>query len=211
MKLGKGTSRMLTDGAEVAFGSTSSSPGNPYEDYRMFLKAYFSSQYRTTCFSGFIFRHTASGKNPETGFYALYDLGNQLGRGSFASVVHCMDRATGVFWAAKIFSNTIGIGDGSLSSRTDKMVSREISILQKLRHPNICFLKDTFILEDGKLSRTRSLYFWDHSDDVSTVLVLELIEGGDLLEHILSHSGTGEHSTASSATVFGICSLQMKT
>lgn len=118
------------------------------------------------CFSGFIFRHTASGQNPETGFYALYDLGNQLGRGSFASVVHCMDRATGIFWAAKIFSNTIGIGDGSLSSRTDKMVSREISILQKLRHPNICFLKDTFILEDGKLSRTLSSHFWDHSDDV---------------------------------------------
>ncbi|KAE9403110.1 kinase-like protein [Gymnopus androsaceus JB14] len=158
VKLGRGHSRILTDGAEVAFGSTSSSPTNPFEDYR------------------FIFRHTASGRNAETGFYSLYDIGYQLGRGSFASVVQCMDRATGIFWAAKIFSNTIGIGgSGTLASKTDKMVSREIQILQKLSHPNICFLKDTFILEEGKL-----------------ILVLELIQGGDLLEYILSNAGTSE-------------------
>ncbi|KAF9029586.1 kinase-like domain-containing protein [Rhodocollybia butyracea] len=154
-KVGKGHSAILTDGVEVAFGSTTTSPANPLEDYR------------------FIFRHAASGKRPKDGFYGLYDTSYQLGRGTFASVIKCLERSTGIMWAAKLFSNPINVGSNSnLASKTDTMVSREISILQKLSHPNICFLKDTFILPEGKL-----------------VLVLELIEGGDLLEYILSNAG----------------------
>ncbi|KAJ4490920.1 Pkinase-domain-containing protein [Lentinula aciculospora] len=161
-KLGKGVSCILTDGAEVAFGSTGSSSTNPAEDYR------------------FIFRHSASGKQPEDGFYGLYDSHDQLGRGTFASVVRCLERKTGILWAAKMFSNLLTTGgSGSLGSRSnEKMVSREISILETLSHPNVCFLKETFITDAGKL-----------------ILVLELIEGGDLLEYILSNSGVSEQTT----------------
>ncbi|KIK69379.1 hypothetical protein GYMLUDRAFT_53800 [Collybiopsis luxurians FD-317 M1] len=161
VKVGRGNTRVLVDGAEIAFGSTTA-VGNPLEDYR------------------FIFRHTASGQPPEEGFYALYDTAYQLGRGSFASVVKCVERSTGLFWAAKMFNNPVQLGDnaGTLASRTDKMVSREIAILQRLSHPNICYLKDTFILEESKL-----------------ILVLELVDGGDLLEYILTRSGLSEELT----------------
>ncbi|KAJ3886995.1 CAMK/RAD53 protein kinase [Lentinula edodes] len=145
--LGKGVSRILPDGAEVAFGSPGPSSTQPTEDYR------------------FIFRHTASGQQQEDGFYGLYDSHDQLGRGTFASVVRCLERKTGILWAAKI-------------------------------HPNICFLKETFITEERKLS-TALLHHdccWS-SDCLSIVLVLELIEGGDLLEYILSSSGVSEEIT----------------
>ncbi|KAF5374586.1 hypothetical protein D9757_010153 [Collybiopsis confluens] len=159
VKVGKGNSRVLTDGVEIAFGSAQSPNGNPLEDYR------------------FIFRHTASGRPPEDGFYGLYDTAYQLGRGSFASVIKCMERSTGLFWAAKMFNNPVSLGStaGSQAAKMDKMVSREISILQALSHPNICYLKDIFLVAEGKL-----------------ILVLELVEGGDLLEYILSRSGLGE-------------------
>ncbi|KAJ3810865.1 CAMK/RAD53 protein kinase [Lentinula aff. lateritia] len=161
-RLGKGVSRILPDGAEVAFGSPGPSSTQPAEDYR------------------FIFRHTASGQQREDGFYGLYDSHDQLGRGTFASVVRCLERKTGILWAAKMFSNLLtGGGSSSLGSRSnEKMVSREIGILQTLSHPNICFLKETFITEERKL-----------------ILVLELIEGGDLLEYILSSSGVSEETT----------------
>ncbi|KAJ4494447.1 kinase-like domain-containing protein [Lentinula lateritia] len=161
-RLGKGVSRILPDGAEVAFGSPGPSSTQPAEDYR------------------FIFRHTASGQQREDGFYGLYDSHDQLGRGTFASVVRCLERKTGILWAAKMFSNLLtGGGSSSLGSRSnEKMVSREIGILQTLSHPNICFLKETFITEERKL-----------------ILVLELIEGGDLLEYILSSSGVSEEIT----------------
>ncbi|KAJ3802182.1 CAMK/RAD53 protein kinase [Lentinula aff. detonsa] len=161
-RLGKGVSRILIDGAEVAFGSAGSSSTDPTEDYR------------------FIFRHTASGRQPEVGFYSLYDSHDQLGRGTFANVVRCLERETGTLWAAKMFNNllTTGGSESSSSRSNEKMVSREIAILETLSHPNICFLKETFITAEGKL-----------------ILVLELIEGGDLLEYILSNSGVGEDMT----------------
>ncbi|KAJ3713129.1 kinase-like domain-containing protein [Lentinula raphanica] len=158
-KLGKGVSCILNDGAEVAFGSLSSAV-KPAEDYR------------------FIFRHTASGTQPEEGFYSLYDTHDQLGSGTFAKVVRCLERSSGTLWAAKIFNNHLTMGGSeSAGSGTsnDRMVSREIAILETLQHPHVCFLKETFVTSEGKL-----------------ILVLELVEGGDLLECILQNSGVSE-------------------
>lgn len=109
-------------------------------------------------------------------------------------MVRCLERKTGILWAAKMFSNLLtGGGSSSLGSRSnEKMVSREIGILQTLSHPNICFLKETFITEERKLSNTPPHLDCCWSPYLSIVLVLELIEGGDLLEYILSSSGVSK-------------------
>jgi len=74
--------------------------------------------------------------------------------------------------------------------------AREIQILRDLRHQNICQLIETFWTET-EISES------DHSSTRDTALtrsgyvalVLELIEGGDLLEYILRHDGLDERAS----------------
>ena len=72
-------------------------------------------------------------------------------------------------------------------AESEKMFMREIQILKKLKHPNICTLQQVF---DDK--HTISGYLWSISspilDDLTIRcigLVLEYIPGGDLLEYIV--------------------------
>ncbi|KAH6913842.1 CAMK/RAD53 protein kinase [Coprinopsis sp. MPI-PUGE-AT-0042] len=158
-KIGKGNTRILRDGNEIAFGTPFAQNDNPMEDYR------------------FIYRHTAVGP-PTTGLYAYYDLSSELGKGSFATVMKAMNRATGVWYAVKMIKDKRTPQQqleqpGGIRSAA---VVREISIMEKLKHPNICELKEVFT-EEG-------------SSDIN--LVLELVEGGDLLEYILSRGGLTE-------------------
>ena len=82
--------------------------------------------------------------------------------------------------------------------------AREIQILRDLRHQNICQLIETFWSETEISERDGS-----SSEDVAltgsrhVALVLELIEGGDLLEYILKHEGLDE--TASRFLTYQLC------
>jgi len=97
--------------------------------------------------------------------------------------------------------------DRSVNAATNNRATsfaREIQILRDLRHQNICQLIETFwtkteISESdhssaGVVALTRSGY---------VALVLELIEGGDLLEYILRHDGLDE--TASRFITYQLC------
>ncbi|KAF8265517.1 kinase-like domain-containing protein [Lactarius quietus] len=135
---------------------------NPLEDYR------------------YIYRHLAP--HDLTGIHAHYDMAHELGKGSFATVMKAMARETGEWWAVKIIhgnrvrggNNTNQNGGGNQYLQS---FAREISILETLDHPNICRLRETFVPEDGG----HDFY-----------LVLELIEGGDLLDFILKNDGLSE-------------------
>ncbi|KAF9478621.1 Pkinase-domain-containing protein [Pholiota conissans] len=152
-KIGKGKTRILYDGTEIAFGTfTPQSQNNGLEDYR------------------FVYRHIAGGA-PVTGLFANYDLGVELGRGSFASVKKAIHRPTGVWYAVKMISGAKTVKQNGTSRNTT--FAREISIMERLEHRNICKLVEVFFHDDGSIN-----------------LVLELVEGGDLLEHILK-SDTG--------------------
>lgn len=50
--------------------------------------------------SGYIYRHLATPR-PTTGLLAFYDIGIELGKGSFATVWKVMELTTGQWWAAK--------------------------------------------------------------------------------------------------------------
>ncbi|KZV72852.1 Pkinase-domain-containing protein [Peniophora sp. CONT] len=110
-----------------------------------------------------------------TGLNAHYDLAYELGHGSFATVMKALHRASGEWFAVKIIhgSKIRGGDDARLQS-----FMREISILESLDHENICSLKERF--------------FDESRGDENIYLVLELVEGGDLLDYIVAEDGLSE-------------------
>ena len=67
----------------------------------------------------------------DTVFTSKYEMGTKLGEGSYASVYAAQSLDDGSEWAVKI------IDKGKLDIKTQKMVSREINIMDSLSHPNL--------------------------------------------------------------------------
>jgi mitogen-activated protein kinase 1/3 len=68
-----------------------------------------------------------------------YEIKKQVGRGSYGSVMHAVDKKTGKDVAIKLMANVFeDLVDG-------KRILREIALLKKLHHPNIVNLIDVFI------------------------------------------------------------------
>jgi ser/thr/tyr protein kinase RAD53 len=106
------------------------------------------------------------------GLNAHYDMARELGKGSFATVMKALHRQSGVYYAIKI------IHGSKIRGGDDKRMQafmREITILESISHENICTLKERFY-EEG---------------DENIYLVLELVEGGDLLDYIIERDGLG--------------------
>jgi serine/threonine-protein kinase Chk2 len=77
----------------------------------------------------FVFRYP---KNRETSaFLQQYTLLEKLGKGHFAEVFLCIEKASGQRYAVKIFTKTEGL-------------QQEIAVLMGVSHPNMLCLKDTF-------------------------------------------------------------------
>ncbi|KAG7442582.1 Pkinase-domain-containing protein [Guyanagaster necrorhizus] len=98
--------------------------------------------------------------------YEHYELAHQIGEGSFGTVNKGMSLATGEFVAVKIIKLPKTIGKSRKTMRVN--MAREVNIMSNLNHPNICALKDVF----------------HHESDGSINMVMELVEGGDLLDAI---------------------------
>lgn len=161
VRIGKDKTAILKEGNEIAFGTPQPQPGS-LEDYR------------------FIYRHTAAGP-PKKGIHAFYDISHELGKGSFATVMKAISRATGQWYAIKMIQESrirrVAAQEHSRNidkEQKDSVFIREISILETLDHVNICQLKEVF--REG-----------DNID-----LVLEYVDGGDLLEFILKNNGLDE-------------------
>ncbi|KAI0369628.1 Pkinase-domain-containing protein [Pilatotrama ljubarskyi] len=162
-KIGKGHFKVLRDGNEIAFGTCVPQPANGgLEDYR------------------FVYRHMASGP-PSRGLHKFYDLMHELGKGSFATVMKALHKEEGKWYAVKMIqANKLrkGLSNASLNGAqtNDKSTNfaREINILERLHHPNICQLKEVFF------------------ESYSINLVLEWVPGGDLLDYILKRNGLQE-------------------
>ncbi|KAJ7092957.1 kinase-like domain-containing protein [Mycena belliarum] len=97
----------------------------------------------------------------------------ELGKGSFATVYKALHISSGEWVAVKVIHET---KRHTGSAAPDNGQSREITIMQTLRHPNICLLREVFWNANGSID-----------------LVLELVEGGDLLDFILKSNGLNEH------------------
>jgi ser/thr/tyr protein kinase RAD53 len=131
---------------------------------------------------------------PTQGLYAHYEITEELGKGSFATVMKALCRENGHWYAVKMIHNknlkrsvTKHINGHTVSVDPSKALHKEVQILQRLQHPNICQLKEVYYEENyvRKLPYSRRDYLLMSMTD----LVLEWVSGGDLLEYILKKDG----------------------
>jgi len=98
-----------------------------------------------------------------------YEIGDQLGSGTFANVHVCLDSTTGLKYAVKVLDKKkISVGSNKKGPSAKRGLVEEVKILQELNHPNIVKVFASFETEDA-------LY-----------IVLELLQGGDLLDRMIS-------------------------
>ena len=84
--------------------------------------------------------------------FAHYELTEELGKGSFATVMKAMSKETGQWYACKMIA--IKQLKASVKGRMPdpaQALQKEVMILEQLHHPNICMLKEVF-REDSYIS-----------------------------------------------------------
>jgi serine/threonine-protein kinase Chk2 len=109
----------------------------------------------------FIFRYPKSRKT--SAFLQQYTPLEKLGKGHFAEVYLCVEKATGKRYAVKIFTKTPGLEERS----KNEGLQLEIAVLMGVSHPNVLCLKDTF------------------NEHNAVYLVLELAPEGELFNYIV--------------------------
>ncbi|KAJ7282629.1 kinase-like domain-containing protein, partial [Mycena rebaudengoi] len=120
----------------------------------------------------FVFRDLVTGIVKRE-LYKYYDMSVELGKGSFATVYKALHMTSGEWVAVKVIHETKR--QTNLTSDGKAKASREINVMESLQHPNICGLREVFWNANGSID-----------------LVLELVQGGDLLDYILQNNGLSE-------------------
>ncbi|KAI9704391.1 MAG: hypothetical protein M1836_007254 [Candelina mexicana] len=119
----------------------------------------------------FVFRYPKS--RDTSGFRQQYKIQDVLGKGHFATVYLCIEKASGQRYAVKRFEKRPGQGERSKSDG----LQQEIAVLMGVSHPNMLCLKDTFDETDG------------------VYLVLELAPEGELFNWIVMKQKLTEEET----------------
>jgi serine/threonine/tyrosine protein kinase RAD53 len=78
------------------------------------------------------------------GLHAQYDISHELGKGSFATVMKAVSRSTGQWYAIKIIEEHKVKRATAAVNSNEVAFAREISILERLHHRNICQMKEAF-------------------------------------------------------------------
>jgi len=100
-----------------------------------------------------------------------YDLKGDVGSGAFSVVRKAVDKENGEEVAVKII-------DKKRAGQKKEMLETEVAILQKVHHPNIVELKSMF------------------ENSAHIYLVMELVQGGELLERIIERGSYTEKEAA---------------
>ncbi|KAJ6507359.1 kinase-like domain-containing protein [Mycena vitilis] len=149
-KIGKGLSRILTDGNEVSFG--------PRKGEKILKKTMEEfTEYR------YVYHDLVSEKRA---VYRKYDLSIELGSGTYAKVYKALQIGTSKWVAVKVINQVMRLNCPADNAET----IREIDILGRLRHPNICAMLEYF-----------------ENSNQSIDIVLEYVDGGDLSDLIATH------------------------
>ncbi|PSS03597.1 CAMK/RAD53 protein kinase, variant [Coniella lustricola] len=119
----------------------------------------------------FIFKYPKSRQSSR--FLQHYTLLEQLGKGHFAEVFLCVEKATGTRYAVKVFTKSPGMEE---RSKTEGL-QQEIAVLMGVSHPNVLCLKDTF------------------DEKHAVFLVLELAAKGELFNLIVMKQKLTENET----------------
>ncbi|XP_072321363.1 death-associated protein kinase 2a [Eucyclogobius newberryi] len=102
----------------------------------------------------------------------FYEIGEELGSGQFAIVKRCVERSTGLSFAAKFIKKRQSMASSRGVRRDD--IEREVSILRQIQHENIVTLQDVY----------------ENRTDV--VLILELVSGGELFDFLAQKESLSE-------------------
>ncbi|KAM7003385.1 death-associated protein kinase 2 isoform 1-T1 [Tautogolabrus adspersus] len=102
----------------------------------------------------------------------FYDIGEPLGSGQFAIVKRCIEKSTGIEYAAKFIKKRQSRASRRGVKREE--IEREVIILQQLQHPNIVALHDVF------------------ENRMDVVLILELVSGGELFDFLAQKESLSE-------------------
>ena len=97
-----------------------------------------------------------------------YKIERTIGKGSFATVRKCKNRATGEYFAVKILSKR------KMAPEDKASLQQEIDIMKQIDHPNIVKMIDFF------------------EDEGHYCIVMEMMQGGELFEQILNREQFSE-------------------
>lgn len=105
-----------------------------------------------------------------------YEIGDDIGKGQFATVKRCRDPQTGSEYAAKFIRKRRGGG-----RRGAKMedIQKEIEVLSETNHRNIINLYEVF------------------ETNREVILILELVDGGELFEYLSEKDKLSEEEASS--------------
>ncbi|XP_052792914.1 death-associated protein kinase 1-like isoform X2 [Mya arenaria] len=105
-----------------------------------------------------------------------YELGDDIGKGHFATVKRCRERATGAEYAAKFIRKRRG---GGRRGAKLEDIEKEIEILGETSHRNIINLYDVY------------------ETNREVILILELVDGGELFEYLSAKDKLCEEEASS--------------
>ncbi|KAF8147709.1 kinase-like domain-containing protein [Crassisporium funariophilum] len=166
--IGYGRTRIIHHEDEIAFGTPipmQTSYNGGISDYR------------------FKFHHVAAHVCLD-GIHVYYLVGGVLGEGTYATVRKAINRSSHHVFAVKMIQEKKFRQHNGDS--TSANLAREISILEKLNHPNICALHEVYFQANNDIN-----------------LVLELAEGGNLFEYSYKRGGLSE--TIAKHITYQIC------
>ena len=87
---------------------------------------------------GFVFRDLSHNPPPKPLIETEYVLGREVGRGGSGIVMHALQKKNGESCAIKIIDNR------GRKEQQSEAVAREVSIMRRLQHSNICKMLDVF-------------------------------------------------------------------
>ncbi|GAA5964878.1 hypothetical protein JCM3765_005809 [Sporobolomyces pararoseus] len=166
IKVGKGKVTILEPGDSIIFGPASIDFGN---DFRYVFQCPPTNSSQSDPYG----LGELSQNGPNKGIFLKYEVREQIGKGSFASVRKGVRRSDGTMVAIKIIQKARFANN----PKTLEMFEREITIIQQLDHPFCVKCYDWF------------------EDDARIWIVLEFVDGGDLLDYTMKKRGVPERET----------------
>ncbi|KAM0788863.1 hypothetical protein ACM66B_002948 [Microbotryomycetes sp. NB124-2] len=166
VRVGKGNKTIIEPGDQIIFGPIS-------EDWAADFRYTFQGPSARNVNSSTASSNPWGDQSNGGGIHQAYELREQIGKGSFATVHKGVQRSTGKLVAVKIIEKT----RFQSNPKTMEMFAREVEIMKQLDHKFCVKCIDFF--EDSRR-------IW---------LVLEYVDGGDLLDYVIRNKGLKEHET----------------
>ncbi|POY73642.1 hypothetical protein BMF94_3177 [Rhodotorula taiwanensis] len=166
-KVGKGKVTVLESGDPIVFGPASTDFD---QEFRYIFQCDPSLTSSRTADPYGLGELSQSQSADGTSIHSFYEVREQIGKGSFATVRKGVRRRDGLMVAIKIIQKARFMNN----PKTMEMIAREIKIIQTLEHRFCVRCYDYF------------------EDDQRIWLVLEYVDGGDLLDYVMKRRGLKE-------------------